>query len=67
MIVQWRDMILMFYNWLKSNGITRYAYKRLRRSEQIKLYDTYRLQLATQEINDIYEERGLIQCQQKEN
>lgn len=54
-------------NYLQSIGISLYDYETLSIEDQIKIYDTYRLKKATDEINDIYEEREGITCQQEEN
>lgn len=56
----WKD-------YLQFIGIGLYDYETLSIEDQIKIYDTYRLKKATDEINDIYEEREGIICQQEEN
>lgn len=56
----WKD-------YLQFIGISLYDYETLSIEDQIKIYDTYRLKKATDEINDIYEEREGITCQQEEN
>ena len=44
----------MFYNWLKSIGISKDQYNQMDIDSQIKCYKDYRLSKLIEELNDIH-------------